>query len=86
MEFTELAFRKGILTFLLESILQDHFVHNLAAENASPSEKFFTYPIEFFEYHCSAASIALHNKPPSLDIRDSKSNFYTKSQLYSEIR
>jgi len=68
VEFTPLAFGKGTLTFLLESILQDHFVHDLAAENTSPSEKFFTYAIEFFEYHSSATSITLHDRPPFLDL------------------
>jgi hypothetical protein len=60
VEFNELTFRKGILTFLFEPILQNYFIHDLAAENTSPSEKFFTYSIEFFEYHCSAAPITLH--------------------------
>jgi CobQ-like glutamine amidotransferase family enzyme len=61
VEFTQLSYGKGILTFLLESILQDHFIDDLATENASPSEKFFTNTIELFEDHGSATTIALHN-------------------------
>ena len=62
VEFIRSAFWKGILAFLLEPILQYDIVDNLAAENTSPSEKFFAYTVKFFENHFSAASMTLHNK------------------------
>jgi hypothetical protein len=53
---------KEISSVLLESILQDHLVNDLSAKDASPSEKFFGHPIEFFEDHDPAATMAFHNK------------------------
>jgi len=53
---------KEISSILLESILQDHLVNDLSAKDASPSEKFFGHPIEFFEDHDPAATMAFHNK------------------------
>jgi len=64
------SFGRENLSFLLESILHDHFINNLATENASPSKKFFADAVEFFENHCSTTSIALHNKPPFLKFAD----------------
>jgi len=61
-----MVFGKGTLRFLFEPILQDDLVNDLAAKNASPSEKFLADAIEFFEDHCSSASIALHHGPPLL--------------------
>jgi len=85
MEFVELALGKRILTFLIESILQDHLIHDLATENASPSEKFFTYSIEFFEYHCSAASVTLHHRPPLYDLPALSAIFVPKFRFTQEI-
>jgi hypothetical protein len=69
-ESIQLAFGKGTLPFLFESILQDDLVNDLTAENASPSEKFLTNAVEFFEYHCSAASITLHDEPPFAELAE----------------
>ncbi len=85
MEFAELALGKGILTFLLESILQDHLIHDLATENASPSEKLFTYSIEFLEYHCSAAPITLHYGPPFVGLPDLSAIFIPKDRFTQKI-
>jgi hypothetical protein len=68
MEFVQSVCRKGMLLLLFEPILQDNLIHDLAAENASPSEKLFAYSVEFFENHCSAAPIALHDGPPLLNL------------------
>ncbi len=59
-----MGFWKGILTFLLDSIFHDHFINDLAAKNAPPAEKLFANAVEFFKNHFSAASMALHLKPP----------------------
>jgi len=67
VEFTQIAFGKGILPFLFESILHDYLINDLSTENASPSEKFFTNTIEFFEDHCSTTTITLHIRPPILE-------------------
>jgi hypothetical protein len=85
IECTPFAFGKGTLTFLFESILQDHFIHDLAAENTSPSEKFFAYSIEFFEYHRSAASITLHVRPPFLDLIEGLAIFVPKISFSQKI-
>jgi hypothetical protein len=67
VEFTQIGFRRGILSFLFESILHDHLINDLAAENASPSEKFFTNAVEFFEDHGSTTTMTLHIRPPILE-------------------
>jgi hypothetical protein len=64
MKFIQIVFGKGILRFLFEPILQDDLVNDLAAKDAPPPEKFLTNAVEFFEYHCSSAPIALHHGPP----------------------
>jgi len=71
VEFVQVVFGKGILCFLFEPILQDDFVNDLAAKNASPPEKFLTNAIEFFEYHCSSAPVTLHHAPPLVELAGS---------------
>jgi hypothetical protein len=75
---------KGISSSLLKSILKDHLVNDLSAKNASPSEKFFTDTIEFFENHASSTTMTLHNKPPIVEFHSIFSNFHTKSDILSE--
>jgi len=77
---------KGILPSLFESILHDHLVDNLSTENASPSEKLFTYTVEFFEDHGSTTTIALHNnKPPILKLFKLKAIFIPKVRFSQNI-
>jgi len=83
--FIKFALGKGTLPFLFESILQDNFVNDLTAENASPSEKFLTNAVEFFEYHCSAAPITLHDEPPFPELV-TISNFYTNINILLRYR
>jgi len=66
---------------MLESILQDHLVNDLSTKDASPSEKFFTYTIEFFEDHDPTTTMTLHNKPPIFELYEIISNFHTKSDI-----
>jgi len=66
IKFILFSYGKGVLAFLLESILHDHLINDLAAENASPPEEFLAYAIKFFEDHYSATTMALHFTPPIL--------------------
>ena len=77
---------KGVLAFLLESILHDHLINNLATENASPPEKFFAYTVKFFEDHYSATTMTLHFTPPILKLIEFRSNFHTKGRIFSGFR
>jgi hypothetical protein len=76
---------EGNLSFLLESILHDDFINNLATENAPPSEKFFANTVEFFEDHCPATSVALHNRPPVLEFVKITAIFVPKLEFINEI-
>jgi len=42
------------------AVFQDHRVNNLSTEDASPSEKFFAVPIEFFVGHRPTAPLTSH--------------------------
>jgi hypothetical protein len=59
---------KGILSLFFKSILKYHLVNDLSAEDASPSEKFFTYTVEFFVDHDSTTTMTLHNRPPIIKL------------------
>jgi hypothetical protein len=85
VEFTQSAFWKGNLPFLLESIFHDHLINDLATENAPPSEKFFTYTIKFFENHCPTTSVALHNRPPFLEFGKFRAIFIPKLKFAYKI-
>ncbi len=85
VEFTQSAFWKGILPFLLESILHDHLIDDLATENAPPSEKFFADTVEFLENHCPATSVALHDKPPFFEFVRITAIFVPKLKFAYEI-
>jgi len=85
VEFTQSAFWKGNLPFLLESIFHDHLINDLATENAPPSEKFFADTVEFFENHCPTASIALHNRPLFLEFDKFTAIFIPKFKFSYEI-
>jgi hypothetical protein len=85
VEFTQLASGKGMSPFLFESILQDHFINDLAAENTSPSEKFFANAVKFFEDHCPTASITLHDEPPILKLVKFRAIFIPKFKFTQNI-
>ena len=46
------------------AVLQDYRVNNLSTKDASPSEKFFAVPVEFFIGHGPTAPLASHNCLP----------------------
>lgn len=46
--------------FLVKAILQDHLINDLAAKDAPPSKKFFTYTVELLIDHDTTASMTLH--------------------------
>jgi hypothetical protein len=52
---------KDISPLLPKSIFKDHLVNDLTAQNATPSKKFFTRPIEFFEDHNPTTTMTLHD-------------------------
>ncbi len=54
------------LPLLGEAVLQDHGIKDLSARDAFPSEKMFTYAVEFLVDHDSAATMAFHNNLPSI--------------------
>jgi hypothetical protein len=85
VEFTQSVFWKGTLAFLPESVLHDHLINDLATENAPPSEKLFANTVEFFENHCSATSVTLHNRPPFLEFAKVKAIFVPKLKFAYEI-
>jgi hypothetical protein len=85
VEFTQSAFWKGTLAFLLASILHDHLINDLATENAPPSEKLFADPIEFLENHCPTAPVALHIRPPFLEFARITAIFVPKLKFTYEI-
>jgi len=60
MNLKSQSFGKGMSSLLFKSIFQDDLVNNLSTKYAPPSEKFFTYPIEFFVDHNTTASITFH--------------------------
>jgi len=52
------------------AVLQNHRVNNLSTKDASPSEKFFAVPVEFFVGHGPTAPLASHS-------------FFSFARLYS---
>jgi hypothetical protein len=85
VKFTQSAFWKGILAFLLDSILHDHLINDLTTENAPPSEKFFADTVEFLENHCPTATAALHIRPPFLEFVSIAAIFVPKLKFTYEI-
>jgi hypothetical protein len=45
---------------LFDAIFKNDLVNDLSTKDASPSEKFFAYAVEFFEDHDPTATFALH--------------------------
>jgi hypothetical protein len=85
VEFTQSVFWKGMLPFLLESVLHDHLINDLTTENAPPSEKLFADTIKFLENHCPTTSVALHNRPPFLEFGTLRAIFIPKLKFAYKI-
>ena len=55
-----LAMTQERLTPLAESILKDHRINNLPAEDTPPPGKLLAHTVELFKYHDPATSMTLH--------------------------
>ncbi len=53
--------RRGRLTLLLMSILEDNRIDNLPAEDAPPAKEFLAIAIELLVVHDPAAFLAFHS-------------------------
>ena len=53
----------------LTSILKDHRVNNVAADDTSPAEKFLAIAVEFFVGHYTATFLTSHTVAPSKKIK-----------------
>jgi hypothetical protein len=51
---------KGMSALLVKAIFQDHLINDLAAKDAPPSKKFFTYTVELLVNHDTTTSMTLH--------------------------